>query len=367
MCGFSLRGLNRLPTTLIDGESCMRYAIAAVTAALLTSAVPAAAAASGTVNIYSYRQPFLIQPLLDAFTAETGTTTNVVYAQQGMLERLKAEGANSPADVVLTVDVGRLNDMVEADLLQPVTSPVLDANIPPQYRHPDGLWYGLTLRSRVILASQERMQPGDISSYEDLADPRFRGKVCSRSGKHVYNVSMIASVIAHKGVDGAREWLEGVKANLAVKPQGNDRAQAKAISEGVCDVAMVNTYYLGAMATNEEKPEEKAWAEAVRLVWPNQEDRGAHVNISGAAVTRSSSNTAEALRLVEFLSSDSAQALYAAQNFEFPVKPGVELDPLVASWGPFKADEIPLAEVAKNRAEASRLVDRVGFDEGPGS
>ncbi len=345
----------------------MRYALAAVTAALLSSAVTAASAADGAVNIYSYRQPFLIQPMLDAFTEETGIETNVVFAQQGVLERLKAEGANSPADVVLTVDVGRLNDLVEADLLQPVTSPTLEANIPAQYRHPDGLWYGLTMRARVIIASKKRLDPGAVASYEDLADPRFRGKVCSRSGKHVYNVSLIASVIANNGVDDARAWLQGVRDNLAVKPQGNDRAQAKAISEGVCDVAVINTYYIGKMATNDEKPEEKAWADAVRLVWPNQDDRGTHVNISGAAVTRSSSNKAEALQLLEFLSSDRAQALYAAQNFEFPVTPGVELDPLVASWGSFKADEIPLAEVAKHRAEASRLVDRVGFDQGPGS
>lgn len=319
------------------------------------------------VNLYSYRQPFLIQPLLDAFTEKTDTDVNVVYAEKGVLERLKAEGDNSPADAVLTADVGRLNDMVEAGVVQPVQSSVLEDAIPSQYRHPEGLWYGLTLRGRIIAASKERVEPEAITSYEDLADPRFRGRVCTRSGKHEYMISLIASVIAHQGEEKARQWLEGVKQNLARKPQGNDRAQIKAIYEGECDIAVVNTYYLGHLATNQEEPEQQKWAEAVRIIFPDQEGRGAHVNVSGAAVTKSASHREEAVKLLEFLVSDEAQRIYAQQNFEYPVKDGVPLDPVVASWGSFKADDIDLAEVARHRDEASRLVDRVGYDQAAGS
>lgn len=346
--------------------STMRFILCLAAATVAVSLRPAAAD-SGEVNLYSYRQPFLIQPILDAFTAETGITVNVVYAEKGMLERLKAEGDNSPADLVLTADVGRLNDMVEAGVVQPVSSPTLEANVPAQYRHPDGLWYGLTVRGRVFFTSKDRVKAGEVATYEDLADPGNRGRICVRSGKNVYMVSLIASVIALKGVDGARAWLRGVRDNLARKPQGNDRAQAKAIFEGQCDIAVANTYYYGKMATNETDPEQKQWAAAVRLEFPNQADRGTHVNVSGGAVTKSAKNLDSAIALLEFLSSDRAQKLYAEQNFEYPVKPGVDLHPLVASWGDFKADTIPLVEVASHRAEASKLVDEVGFDQGPGS
>ena len=340
-----------------------------VMSALLVGAMAGKLALAGEseVNLYSYRQPFLIQPMLDAFTKETGIKVNVVYAKKGMLERLKAEGENSPADAVLTADIGRLNDMVEAGVLQPVHSDALERNIPAQYRHPDGLWFGLTTRARVIFASRDRVGTEEVLTYEDLAAPKLKGRVCTRSGKHVYMVSLIASVIAHAGEDKAEQWLRGVKANLARKPQGNDRAQAKAIHEGICDVAVANTYYLGKMATNEDKPEQKAWAESLRIVFPNQDDRGTHVNVSGAAVTRSAGNRENAVRLLEFLSDDYAQELYAEQNFEYPVKAGVPLHPLVASWGDFKADTIGLADVAKYRAAASKMVDRVGYDQATGS
>lgn len=320
---------------------------------------------ANVVNLYSYRQPFLINPLLERFKEETGIQVNVVYAKKGMLERLKAEGENSPADAVLTVDIGRLHDMVEADVLQPVHSDVLNANIPAQYRHPDGLWFGLTTRARIIVASSDRTEPGVVTSYEDLAKPEVRGRVCTRSGKHVYNVSLIASMIAHHGEEGTREWLSGVRANLARKPQGNDRAQAKAIYQGECDYGLMNTYYMGKMATNEEKPEQKKWAEAVRIIFPNQDGRGTHVNISGAGVTKSASHRENAIRLLEFLSGDEAQRLYAQTNFEYPVKPGVALHPMVASWGDFDADTIGLAKVADLRSRAARLVDETGFDLGP--
>ncbi len=318
------------------------------------------------VNLYSYRQPFLMKPLLDAFTKETGIKVNMVYAKTGMLERLKAEGRNSPADAVLTVDIGRLTDLVRAGLVQPVTSAVLSANIPPQYRHPEGLWFGLTTRARVIYAHKTRVKPGEVTTYEDLAEPRFKGRVCTRSGKHAYNISLLASFIAAKGEKAAEAWARGVKANLARRPQGNDRAQVKAIKAGECEVSLGNSYYMGKMATNDKKPEQKAWAAAVNVVFPDQpgsgHGRGTHVNISGAAVTKSAKNRDNAIRLIEFLSGDFAQRIYAEQNFEYPVKSGVPLHPLVASWGTFKADTTHLAEVAKYRAAASKIMDRVGFD-----
>lgn len=319
-------------------------------------------AANSEINLYSYRQPFLIQPILDAFTRETGIDVNIVYAKKGILERLKAEGRNSPADAVLTTDVGRLHDMAEAGILQPVHSAVLERNIPAAYRHPDGLWFGLTLRARVLFVSKDRVGANEATSYADLAAPHLKGRVCLRSGKHVYNVSLLAAMIAHDGLDAAQNWLAGVKENLARRPQGNDRAQAKAIKQGLCDVALANTYYMGKMATNETNPEQKEWAAALRIVFPDQQGNGAHVNISGAALSASAKNRENAVKLIEFLSGDEAQRMYAEINLEYPVRPDVPPSPLVASWGSFRADSINLAEVAKLRTTAAKIVDRVGFD-----
>ncbi|MCP5152494.1 MAG: Fe(3+) ABC transporter substrate-binding protein [Ectothiorhodospiraceae bacterium] len=320
-------------------------------------AVPVSAA---EVNVYSYRQPHLIQPILDEFSKETGIEVNVVHAKEGLVERLRHEGRNSPADLMLTVDIGRLVELVEADLVAPVQTPTLTADVPPQYRDPEGKWYGLTTRARVIITSKERVAEGAIQTYEDLADPRWKGKICTRSGKHDYMVGLFASMIAHHGEADARTWLEGVKSNLARRPQGNDRAQARAIKEGACDVAVINTYYIGNML---EDPEQKGWAEAVRVVYPNQADRGAHVNISGMALTKSAPNRDTAIRLMEFLTGDRAQQMYAERNVEYPVKPGVALAPLLASWGELKSDELALTEVARYRSAASKLVDIVGYDD----
>ena len=335
----------------------------AVIAAAMLASVPGARAASEEVNLYSYRQPFLIQPKLDVFTEKTGITDNVAYAEERMLERIKAEGENTPADAVLTADIGRLKDMEDAGVLAAVNSEVLSENIPAAYRHPDGYWFGLTTRARIIFASKDRVGADEVTSYEDLADPKMKGRICIRSSKHLYNISLIASMIAHKGVEETEKWLLGVKANLARKPQGNDRAQAKAIYEGQCDVAIANTYYMGNMQTNDEKPEQKEWASAINIIFPNQGDRGTHVNISGAAVLKHAKRKENAVKLLEFLASETAQSMYAAQNFEYPVKPGVAVSERVQSWGSFKADTISLSEVAKHRAEAARMVDRIGFDQ----
>ncbi|MBL6958346.1 MAG: Fe(3+) ABC transporter substrate-binding protein [Rhodospirillales bacterium] len=333
--------------------------LAFVLAALVFS--PAADAA-GEVNLYSYRQPFLMKPLLKAFNKQTGIKVNVVYAKKGLLERIKAEGRNSPADLVLSADIGRLNDLVAAGLVQPVKSEVLDANIPPQYRHKDGLWFGLTTRARVVYAHKDRVKAGELASYEDIAKPHFKSRLCTRSGKHPYNVTLLASIIAAKGEKAAEDWARGVKANLARKPQGNDRAQVKAIYQGECDVSLGNTYYMGKMATNDKKPEQKKWAAAVRVVFPNQNGRGAHVNASGAALTKSSKNRNNAVKLLEFLSGPFAQKIYAEQNFEYPVRDGVAFHPLVESWGRFKADTVNLLEVTKHRTTATKIMDRVRFD-----
>ena len=319
-------------------------------------------AASGEVNLYSSRQPFLMKPLLKAYTKQTGIKVNMVYLKKGMLERLKSEGRNSPADMILVSDIGNLHNHDKAGLLQPVTSATLSANIPSQYRHPDGHWFGLTVRARVIYASKTRVGPGEVTSYEDLADPKMKGRVCIRSGKHVYNISLLASIVVAKGAEAAAHWARGVKANLARRPQGNDRAQVKAVYEGECDVAVGNTYYMGKMATNEKDPIQKKWAASVNIIFPNQKGRGTHVNVSGAGVTKSARNKANAVRLIEFLSGAAAQKIYAEANFEYPVKAGVPLHPMVASWGAFKADKAFLSKIAGQRTTASKLVDLVAFN-----
>ncbi|MEK9673514.1 MAG: Fe(3+) ABC transporter substrate-binding protein [Rhodospirillaceae bacterium] len=324
------------------------------------------------VNLYSYRQPFLIKPLLDAFTKETGIKVHTVFAKKGMLEKIRAAGDNSPADAVLTVDIGRLYALKEAGVLQAVKSDVLEKNIPAHLRDADNRWFGLTSRARIALTSKDRVKPGELKTYEDLADPKFQGRICIRSGKNAYNVALIASMIAHHGEAGAEKWLRGLKANLARKPQGNDRAQAKAILQGECDVALVNNYYVGAMVTNDKKPEQKQWAAASNVVYLNQSGdglagRGNHLNVSGAAVTKSAKHHDAAVKLLEFLAGDTAQKIYAETNHEYPSNPGVPRSALVQSWGDFKGDTLEMTKIAKLRPAATKLVDKVGFDNGPGS
>ncbi len=317
-------------------------------------------ASAKEVNVYSYRQPYLIKPLFDAFTRETGIKVNVVFAENGLAERLKHEGRNSPADLVFTVDIGRLVEVVEADVVQGIKSDVLSKNIPAQYRHPDGLWYGLTTRTRSIYVSKERADVSKIKSYEDLAKPEWKGRICTRSGKHPYNIALFASMIAHHGEAETKKWLQGLKANLAQKPQGNDRDQVRSIKEGVCDLSLGNNYYYGVMLND---PEQNEWAAAVNITFPNQDNRGTHVNISGMALTKSAPNKDNAVKLMEFLSGAMAQKIYSEQNFEYPVNPSVEPSGLLQSWGKFKADSLSLVEIAKLRQRAAELVDEVAFDE----
>ncbi len=321
-------------------------------------------AKAGEVNVYSYRQPQLIQPMFDVFTKDTGITVNAVYAKKGMLERLQAEGVNSPADLVFTVDIGRLSDTVNAGLTQAVESSTLNQNIPAEYRDPDGHWFGLTSRARIIVTSKERVQAGEILTYEELVDPKWKGRICTRSGKHPYMVALTASVIVAHGMDGAKDWLQGLKDNLARKPQGNDRAQIKAIHSGECDVAVINHYYWAKMLAD---PEQVPWAESGRVIFPNQDGRGTHMNISGVALTKHAPNAENAIKLMEFLSSGKGQAMYAEMNGEYPISEKIGktvgfYNELLASWGPFSKDVALLADIAANRAAAIRLADQVGYD-----
>jgi iron(III) transport system substrate-binding protein len=277
-----------------------------------------------------------------------------------MLERLKSEGKNSPADLVFTADIGRLSDFKNAALTQPVISDAINDQVPGNLRDPENHWFGLTSRARIIVASKDRVAEGEIANYEDLADPKWQGRVCTRSGKHAYNVALISMMMSVHGEEKAESWLQGVKSNLARKPEGNDRGQVKAIKEGVCDIAVINHYYMFQMISDAEQ---KPWADAVRVIFPNQQDRGTHMNISGMAMAKHAPNPDNARKLMEFLASDKAQIMYAEVNGEYPVKQSITLGGYLESLGAFKRDSLALDAVAANRAEASKMVDRVAYNE----
>jgi len=332
-------------------------------ALMLAIASPSPASAGGEVNIYSYREPKLMEPLLKQFTDKTGVKANMIFASSGLIERMTAEGRNSPADVILTNESGLLFQAASAGVTQPITSPALEKAIPAALRDPSGHWFGLTKRARVAYVSKDRVKQPALT-YEELADPKWKGKICIRSGQHTYNISLIASMIAHLGEDKAEVWLSGVKANLARKPAGGDREAVRDVAAGQCDIAIGNTYYMAAMQAN---PEQKAWADSVRIVFPGNETRGTHVNISGVAVAANAPNKANAVALLEFLASPQAQTLYANANGEYPVVEGVAVSDTINSWGTPKPDTLPLAEIGKLRKKASELVDKVRFDQGPNS
>ncbi len=319
----------------------------------------ASPALADEVNLYSHRQPELIQPLLDAFTAETGIAVNVAFVDKGMAERLTAEGDRSPADLVLTVDIGRLIELVEAGVTQAVNDPTLTDNIPAEFRDPANQWFGLTTRARIVYSSVERVKPGEITTYEDLADPKWKGRLCMRSGLNDYNVALTAAYLAHHSPAETTAWLTGLKANLARKPTGGDRDQVKSIWAGECDIALGNTYYIGQMLTD---PEQVDYAKAVRIDFPVFDGGGTHMNVSGIAMTKAAPNKAAALKLMEWLTSDEAQKIYAETNHEFPVKAGVPRSDLVRAWGDFTPDTITLAEIAANRPAAVKLIETVDFD-----
>ena len=326
---------------------------------LATAAVAVAAPALADVNIYTTRQPELIQPVMDAFTAQTGIAVNLAFVESGIVERLKAEGRRSPADLVMTVDIASLQQIVEADVVQPVENDVVTAAIPAELRSPDNLWFGLTTRARIVYASRDRVADGEVTTYEDLASDTWAGRICTRSGTHPYNLALLAAVIAHDGPEAAQAWAEGVHDNLARRPEGNDRAQVKAIWAGECDISLGNTYYMGQMLAD---PEQAEWANSVRIIFPTFEDGGTHVNISGVAMTKSAPNKDEAMQLLEFLVSPEAQGIYAELNNEYPILEWAPLSDLVASWGSFDADTTDLTEIAGHRAQALQIMEIVNFD-----
>ena len=329
--------------------------------ALAAIAVASGAAVAQTkeLNLYTYREPGLIKPLIEAFTKETGIKVNTIFASSGLEERIRTEGQNSPADILLTVDIGRLQQAKEYGITQAVKSEELEHAIPATYRDPEGHWLGVSLRGRVVYASKERVKQ-DAMTYEELADPRWRGKICTRSGQHLYNVGLFAAAVAHMGEAKAEEWLKGVKANLAKKPSGGDREVAKDIAAGVCDIGLGNTYYVALMLTRE--PDRKPWAEAVKVVLPTFEGGGTHVNISGVAMAKHAPNRDSALKFMSFMTSEQGQQLHADLNFEYPIRKGVPIDETVASFGRLRPDNVAMADIARHRKTASEIVDRVGFD-----
>jgi iron(III) transport system substrate-binding protein len=332
--------------------------LAVLAASAIAFGAPTLAQAQGEVNVYTYREQKLIQPLFDAFTKETGIKVNVVSAASGLEQRIKTEGANSPADVLLTVDIGRLEDAVQADITQPIKSEVIEKTVPASLRDPEGHWVGVSMRARVIYASKDRVKQ-DAITYEELADPKWKGKICIRSGQHIYNNALIAAMIAKHGEAKAEEWLKGLKANLAQKPSGGDREQARDVAAGKCDIGVGNTYYWALMKTSANQ---KDWAEATKVVLPTFAGGGTHVNISGVVLAKNAPNKANAIKLIEWLAGDTAQHMYADTNYEYPVKAGIKVNDIIAGYGKLNPDPMPLAKIAQNKKAAANLVDKVGFD-----
>lgn len=313
------------------------------------------------VNVYTHRHYEADQKLFDMFTEATGIKVNVVSASADeLIQKLELEGANSPADVLITVDAGRLHRAESKGLLQAINSEVLNTNIPAKFRDPEGFWFGLTYRARILAYSTERVNPEDLSTYEALTEPQWKGRVLTRSSENIYNQSLLASIIAHHGKEGAETWAAGLLANMAREPKGSDRDQVKAVAAGEGDVAIVNTYYIGIMLNDANEEERKA-AEKIAIFFPNQEDRGTHINISGAGVTKYAPNKDNAVKLIEFLSSAEAQEFLANINFEYPVNAKAEFSDLLKSWGTFKADEVNLSVLGENNSDAVVIFDKVGW------
>ena len=317
--------------------------------------------ADGEINVYSARKEQLIKPLFDKFTAQTGIKVNLVTGKDdALLERLKLEGENTPADLLMTADAGRLYRAVEMELTQAVDSATLEKDIPANLRDPAKHWFGLTYRARPIFYVKDKVKPEELSTYENLTDPKWKGRICVRSSDNIYNQSMLASMIVANGAEKAQSWAEGLVKNFARPPEGGDKDQIKAAGAGQCDLAIANTYYYGQMLSGDDA-EEKAAAEKVAIFWPNQQDRGTHINISGAAVTQYAKNKANAVKLMEFLVSDEAQQWYAQANQEYPVKTSIAPSALLKSWGEFKADSVNLSELGKSNAEAVKIMDKAGW------
>ena len=333
----------------------------AISCAIFAAFAVAAAAPAVEVNVYSARKEALIAPILDAFSEETGVAVRLVTGNAGQLhERLLAEGRNSPADLFVTVDAGNLHRARQAGLLRPVRSDILEAAVPARRRDPDGFWFGLSLRARILVYAVDRVSPYDLSTYEALADPIWSDRVLVRSSSNIYNQSLIASMIEARGTAATEEWARGLVANMARDPKGGDTDQIRAVAAGEGDVAIVNTYYYGGLSASTD-PADRAVTGATRPFFPNQGGRGTHVNISGAGVCAHAPNAAEAIALLEYLVGETAQAAFAALNHEIPVRAGAPSSDIVAGWGAFEMDDLPLAVLGERNREAIELADRAGW------
>ncbi len=313
------------------------------------------------LNLYTARHYDTDRAVYEAFTRATGIQVRVIEGKADeLIERIRTEGANSPADLFLTVDAARLSRAKTAGILQNVSNAGLERRVPASYRDPDGAWFGLTMRARVIMYDRQNGRPEGLNRYEDLADPRFRGQICVRSSGSDYNISLTASILRADGEAATEAWARGVVANMARPPQGGDRPQFEAIPSGQCRLAIANTYYL-ARYVNAEDPRQRELGARIGVIFPNQADRGAHVNISGAGVARHAPNRDAAIKFLEFLTSDEAQALFTNGNFEYPVVPSVPPNPALATFGPFKADGLHAQEIAADSAQALQIMQRAGW------
>ena len=333
----------------------------AILGALLMAIMSNGAALAESLGIYTHRQPFLLEPILEAYTKKTGVEFQTVYAPKGLAARLKAEGERTEADLVLTVDISRIKELADTGLLAPLASDILNKHVPSYLRDANDRWTALSLRARIIAVSKERVGKQAITTIEDLASPKWQGRVCSRKGSHVYNRAVLASLIAHNGKEAAKNWTLGLVDNLARRPQGNDRAQAKAIYSGQCDVALMNTYYYGKMKFAKDKPEQQKWADSIEIAFFNQDGRGQHVNISAAGITQGSKRKELARAFLEWVTSKEAQQIYTKVNFEYPVNPNAQLSEEVASWGTFKMDMLPMNVIADNSPQAQRIINETGW------
>ena len=314
------------------------------------------------INIYSHRHYDSDKILFKKFTDQTGIKINVIKGSADQLiERLISEGGNSPADILLTVDAGRLHRAKVAGILQPIESKILSENIPPSMRDEDDYWFGLTVRARVLVYSKERVTPDQLSTYEDLANRKWRGKIAVRSSSNIYNQSLMASIIASNGSRKALSWAKSIRKNMARAPRGSDRDQARAVAAGLADVAIMNTYYLGILANSPDAKDREVFNK-VSVFFPNQNDRGTHINISGAGITKSSKNKKDAIKFLEFLSGSNSQKTFGSVNYEYPIKIEANQSELLNSWGPFKYDKLNLSVLGANNAEAVKLFDKAGWE-----
>lgn len=335
----------------------MKLFIKSILYITLSSLFTQLAYAEDELNVYSARKEAYIKPLLDQFSERYDVKVNLITSKaDALIERLNSEGENSPADVLITTDAGRLHRAKEAGLLREIASDKFAYSVPAQYRDPENYWFGLSLRLRVIVYSNDRVDPEKLSTYEHLTDPMWKNRICIRSSNNIYNQSLVASLVSHHGVEETQIWANQFVENFARKPQGGDRDQVKAVASGQCDLAIVNSYYLGKMLIGND--EEIAAADKVSLFWPNQDDRGTHVNISGIGVTKHAKHPKLAVKLIEFLYTDAAQAWYGDVNLEYPVRENLTTNTILEDWGPFKADTLNLSELGNLNATAVQIMDR---------